>query len=226
MPYSVNPDHGYLERFETAASLGALTKINVDASTPPGTDPVIPDSNSEITMTAAQIGAGTTANAIRVYSDTVNTVTLQIQQSSTSSAKNADKNGIAHFNSAQFSIDEGFVSIIDSANTATGQTIGATTADIITITPTNNKSFTAQILVTGYESSVHGAIGGEIICVGYRNSDCYIVGSNIKSRNSSSHLAAGDISVVADGTNFIVRVLGVASYTINWTASLIYYQSQ
>ena len=225
MPFVVNPDHGYLEYRTSAGSIGALTNINVDFSSGAGTDPVVPDSNDEITMTAAQVASGTTSNAIRVASVAANTVTLQIQQTGTSASKDTSLNGIAHFNSAQFTVDEGFVSITDSSNTSTGQTVGAVTADVITITPTDLKGFVVQALVIGYESTGPGIIGGELIATGSKDGTVSIVGTAIKSRNSSAALAAGDFNCVASGADFVLQVLGVAGVTIDWRVSIINYES-
>lgn len=112
MPWTVNPDHGYLEWRTNATSIGAVTNIGVDSTTPPGTDPVVPDGSGTITLTAAQIAANSTPNAINVASLAANTVTLQIQQSGSAGAQNTALNGIAHFDSAHFTVSNGFVSLI------------------------------------------------------------------------------------------------------------------
>ena len=46
----------------------AIDSIAVDASTPPGTNPVVPDSNGQVTFTGAQVAAGVVGtNVIRRF---------------------------------------------------------------------------------------------------------------------------------------------------------------
>ncbi len=59
------------------------------------------------------------ANVIRTDSLAVNSYTIEIQQSTTSVAKDTTKNGVAHFDSDNFTVDEGFVSISTPKGTYT-----------------------------------------------------------------------------------------------------------
>lgn len=100
--------------FVTLAGGGtATTKINVDASTPPGTDPVIPDGSGIITMTGAQVATGTIgANVIRTDSLAANSLTIEIQRSTAVAATDSTKNGVSHYDSVSFAVDSnGFVSM-------------------------------------------------------------------------------------------------------------------
>jgi hypothetical protein len=86
--------------------------ILVDASTAPGTNPVIPNALGEITVTGGQIATGTIgANVIRTVSLAANTYTVQIQQSAAAAAVNTALNGVAHFDSRSFTVGSGFVSL-------------------------------------------------------------------------------------------------------------------
>jgi len=98
---------------------GAATDIDVDASTPPGTDPVVPDGLGHIMMTGAQVATGVVGtNVIRTNSLAANSVTLEIQRSTAVAASDSTKNGVAHFDSADFSVDgNGFVGLTASAFT-------------------------------------------------------------------------------------------------------------
>lgn len=126
MPWTVNPDHGYLERFTTAGSIGALTNIDVDLATPPGTDPVVPNASDNISFTGAQVASGTVgANVLRSHSLAASSVTYEIQQSGSSAAQNTTLNGVAHFNSSHFSVINGFVSLAGG-----GQGIDSFTTDL------------------------------------------------------------------------------------------------
>lgn len=94
----------------------ALQKINVDAHTGPGTDPVVPDATGLVTMTGAQVATGIIgANVIRTDSLVANTMTIEIQQATTSAAKDTTLNGVAHFKTSDFTVSEGFVSLTGSA---------------------------------------------------------------------------------------------------------------
>lgn len=89
----------------------AILGIVPDLATAPGTSPVISTSGN-ITMTGAQVATGVIgANAIRIHSLAANALTVEIQQSTTSAAKDTTKNGIAHFRSDHFTCSEGFVSL-------------------------------------------------------------------------------------------------------------------
>lgn len=100
----------------------AITSVNVDANTPPGTDPVLPSATGEITVTGAQVAAGVVGtNVIRTDSLAANTYTIEIQRSTAVAGTDAANNGVSHFNSADFTVDaNGFVS---ASGTGIGQTI-------------------------------------------------------------------------------------------------------
>lgn len=117
------------------------TQLGVDAFTAPGTNPVVPNGSDIITITGAQVAAGTIANIIRTDSLAANTLTIEIQRSSAQAATTIGANGVSHFNSTQFSVDaNGFVALagggiaIDSIGTQTGTNpIVATSAGLVTI---------------------------------------------------------------------------------------------
>lgn len=95
----------------------AATNIDVDASTPPGTDPVVPNGSGNIVFTGAQVASGVVgANVLRSNSLAANSVTYEIQRSADAGAPDSTLNGVAHFDSASFSVDsDGFVSFIGSS---------------------------------------------------------------------------------------------------------------
>jgi hypothetical protein len=113
---------------------GSATSMNVDAATAPGTDPTTPNGSNIITVTGGQVAAGTTTNVIQTNSLAANTYTIQIQRSSTQAAATVGANGVAHFNSSDFTVDsDGFVSLI-------GGSVGVTSFAVQTgtspVTPT------------------------------------------------------------------------------------------
>lgn len=87
--------------------------IGVDTFTAPGTNPVLPDVDGTITFTGAQVATGTVgANVIRTDSLAANTVTIEIQRTTTAAAADSTLNGVCHFDSSMFSVDsDGFVTL-------------------------------------------------------------------------------------------------------------------
>jgi hypothetical protein len=92
----------------------AIQGVVVDEDTAPGSDPVIADGSGNITVTGAQIANANLMNAIRTNSLAANTSTREIQQADSAAAEDVAQNGIAHFNSAQFTVSNGFVSAVGS----------------------------------------------------------------------------------------------------------------
>lgn len=110
----------------------AIEKVQVDAFTAPGTNPVVPDGTGKITVTGGQVAAGTTSNVIRTDSLAANTYTVEIQRSQAVASTTIGDNGVSHFNSAQFTVDaNGFVSSIGSAFNYT-DVVGPTTYVVLT----------------------------------------------------------------------------------------------
>ncbi len=112
----------------------AIDQINVDAHTAPGTDPVIPDGAGQITVTGAQVAAGTVgANVIRTDSLAANTYTIEVQRSAAVGISASANNGVSHFNSANFAVDgNGFVSLLgggEAIDTITGDVGGPVVPD-------------------------------------------------------------------------------------------------
>lgn len=107
---------------------GTVESFNVDASTPPGTDPVLPSALGVVTVTGGQVAAGTTTNVIRTNSLAVNTYTIEIQRSSAQAASTIGANGVAHFATAGFAVDaNGFV------------TLNSTGLGVLSVTGTANR---------------------------------------------------------------------------------------
>lgn len=107
----------------------AIDQIAVDASTAPGTNPVLPAGSGQVTITGAQVATGTIgANVIRTDSLAANSLTIEIQRTTSAAATDSTLNGVSHFDSARFTVDaNGFVSLNGSgvAQTITGDSGGA-----------------------------------------------------------------------------------------------------
>lgn len=89
----------------------AVDSFQVDNTAGTGVNPVVPTVAGLVTVTCAQVPAAGFGNAIRTITNAPNQYTITIQQSSAFASSNTTKNGVCHFNSAQFTVDgNGFVS--------------------------------------------------------------------------------------------------------------------
>jgi len=113
----------------------AMEKIAVDASTSPGTNPVLPTSGGVITMTGNQVAAGTVgAHVIRTDSLAANTLTVEIQRSTSAATSTVADNGVAHFDSAQFLVDSNAFVTTTKFNTPGVANLGITNTSGTTLT--------------------------------------------------------------------------------------------
>ncbi len=123
-----------------------IDEINVDAATAPGTDPVVPNGSGSVAMTGGQVASSVIgANVIRTNSLAANSLTIEVQQSGSAAAQNTALNGVSHYNSTQFTVSNGFVSLAASSIVQTiiggpGITITGTAANPIV----NSVIFTNQ----------------------------------------------------------------------------------
>ncbi len=113
----------------TSSALSDVNSIAVDNFTGPGTNPVTPASGV-ITVTGGQVASGVIgANVIRTNSLSANTFTVQIQRTGAAAATDSTLNGVAHFDSASFTVDSsGFVQLLAPATGTTSFGVQANTA--------------------------------------------------------------------------------------------------
>jgi len=113
------------------------------------------------------------------------------------------------------------ISLIDAVLTGTAQTVNAGTANInVNIPlPTNESAITIRANLVGYAKSSGLAIGGELIGT-VRNVGGVLTVIQIPevTKNNDSVLATWSATLVISGTDVLVQVTGVNTYTINWTA--------
>lgn len=106
-------------QIKNGGTTGAITQVNLDA----GTSPIVPSAGA-ITLTGAQVAAGTTTNVIRIDGTGANTAAVQIQRSQAAGVSTVGDNGVCHFSSTQFGVDaNGFVTLA-----------GGTGAGVLTLT--------------------------------------------------------------------------------------------
>lgn len=88
-----------------------IDSINVDASTPPGTDPVVADGTGQITVTGSAVAQA--GIPIQSASRAANTVTIEVQRSNENASSSAAIAGISSYDSAAFQVDaNGWVQLV------------------------------------------------------------------------------------------------------------------
>lgn len=110
---------------------------------------------------------------------------------------------------------------VDGLTLGTGQTIGAVTADLITIplgvTPT---TYIIEAKVVGFEAATPSGAGYNLICVARTTgAAASIVGNIDKYLAEGVGLIGCDGTMIASGNNIIVRVTGAAGLTIRWKSA-------
>lgn len=106
---------------ETNGGGSPIEQVTVDNSTLPGTNPVLPTGSGNITITGGQVVNASLTNVIQTHSLAANSFAVQIQRSAAAAAADTTKNGVAHFDSADFAVAaSGFVTL---AGGGAGQTI-------------------------------------------------------------------------------------------------------
>lgn len=92
----------------------AATSFPVQANTAPGTNPVVPSAAGAVTINGAAVANHSVV--LETRSRAANAYNLEVQYATSAASTDATKSGVAHFNSAQFSVDaNGFVSTINAA---------------------------------------------------------------------------------------------------------------
>lgn len=96
---------------------GAIKSVTVNTSTAPGTNPVLPNGSGAITVTGGQ--TATIGTVIQTHSLAANAYTIQVQQSGSNTVQNTSLNGVCHFDSNDFTVTNGFVTLSNSGSIAT-----------------------------------------------------------------------------------------------------------
>ena len=113
---------------------------------------------------------------------------------------------------------------VNSLLTGSGTTIGAVTADLITLPMGATQGMRlAQVMIEGYEITGPSGCGYNLIC-GCRTTGAAatIVGAQDKYISEDAAIVAADGNFVVAANNLIVQVTGVAGLTLNWKAALTY----
>lgn len=96
----------------TGGSTG-IDSIQVDTTTGAGTNPVLPTGAGLITITGGQYPSATFGTrVVTLVSTAANKLEVQVQRSAAAAAANENLNGVAHFDSNSFAVDNlGFVTL-------------------------------------------------------------------------------------------------------------------
>jgi hypothetical protein len=112
---------------------------------------------------------------------------------------------------------------VDGLTLGTGQTIGAVTADLITIalgaTPT---TYIIEAKIAGFEATTPAGVAYNLICgVRTTGAAATIIGIQDKYTAEEAALTLCAAAFVAVGNTAVVRVTGTAGLTIRWKASTV-----
>jgi len=226
----------------------AIDSVEVDAFTAPGTNPVLADANGLITVTGAQVAAGTVGtNVIRTDSLAANTYTIEIQRSTSAGVSTLADNGVCHFNSGQFTVDgNGFVSLsggglaIDSIQVDTftapgtnpvapngaglitvtgGQVAAGTTANVIQTDSLAANTYTIQVQRS--QAVASSTVGDNGVC--HFNSAHFTVDSNgfVSANNSGTGwVVVTTNQTLADSTGYFANGVGRLTFTLPATTAV------
>lgn len=180
----------------------AYVATNVDGNMAPGTDPVLADGSGEITVTGAQVAAGTIgANVIDTYSGAANTYAVRVQQADTAAAKDTTLNGVAHFDSAYFTDDEGFISTTGTGlgETITGDSGGALSPtagnwNIVGGTGVSTSGTGSTLTITNTDPGSGGGSGSYYLFDDFTESEHYDAAASATYRATSNYFWVGNAS--------------------------------
>ena len=202
--FAVDPN-GYVTLAGPTPPVPPILQFEVDASTPPGTNPVVADVTGKVTITGGQVAAGKTANVIRTDSLAANTYTVEIQRSQAVDSSTIGDNGVSHFNSAQFTVDDnGFVSIVGGLGFSSINNQVFTTSG--TYTPTAGMVY-CEITCLGGGAGGGGSpavTAGQVAASGGGGSGEYAVGifsAALIGASQSVTIGSGGAGGAAGGTN-------------------------
>lgn len=103
--------------------------------------------------------------------------------------------------------------------TGTGQTIGAVTADLVTVALVASTSYALQGVVVGKDSSGNTVAGLIVSGAKRAGGGAALVGAAVQLLLvADAAVATATATWVASGNNVILRATGLALITIDWTA--------
>ncbi len=200
----------------TQSSAGTIGLVNVAI-----------DSNNNPAIAGAGAGVITLADVPflnnKVIAGTLTTAAYDWKPYGTAGVTATAIRGTAAFDSNDFTVVDGFVSL-GSSSIGTAQTIGALTADIITLalgaTP---GTYSILANISAFEPTTPAGAQYFIIgCVRTDGANASLVGLPDPTINEDAALIAANCDIVVSGNNAIIRATGVAGLTINWSSKIQY----
>jgi len=174
-----------------------------------------------VTISGAQVAAASIATCIRTHTTAINSYLIEVQQTSEVAAADTTKNGVAHFNSAQFTVTGGgFVSIV-GGRAITGVTVDEDTAP--GTDPVLPDPATGLIVVTGGQvangTTVNAiqtnSLAANTYTIQIQRSEAVVPGSAALGLNGISHFDATSFAVQTSGptAGFVTLVGGGFTWT-------------
>lgn len=200
----------------TQSSSGTISLVNVAI-----------DSNNNPAIDGAGAGVITLAGVPflnnTVIAGTLTTAVYDWKPYGTQGTSVTATKGTAAFNEDDFTVVNGFVSQA-AKTTGMAQTIGAVTADVITLplgaTP---GTYALEGRIAGFESTTPAGAGFQVFAtVRTDGATATLVGIPDIVSNTEAAINAALADVVVSGNNAIIRVTGVALLTIDWSSDLEY----
>lgn len=104
-----------------------------------------------------------------------------------------------------------------------GSTVGATSADIVTFTPTVVGTYTFEFRTAAFNTTSTLGAGYSVFgTIRFNGAASTVCGSADTIDNEEGTMTGCDIDLVVSGANAILRVTGYAAQTINWNAVGLY----
>jgi hypothetical protein len=113
--------------------------------------------------------------------------------------------------------------VITNRLQGSGSTVGATSADVITFTPTVTGTYSIEYRLAAYNTTSLLGSGNSLFgAIRFDGVNSNICDTFDEILNEEGAMSGTDVSVVVSGASVILRATGYAAQTINWGAVGLY----